>query len=181
MVSPVRQVTTGVDVGFGVFVAEGVFVGAGVKVEMGCRVAVGTGRRVAVGRGRVAVGCNRVAVGSNVGVANGETNSPLEMLIGETVALGRDGCSVAVAVLVARSARSVGVELVVGVKVGSAVAVGCGASVVRATRPSRQVPRIRTSTARKAQPAKTIKVTRPPPATANRRANRRVSSSSAAL
>jgi hypothetical protein len=117
-------------------------------------------------------------VGGDVGVASGETSPSLEMLTGETVALGRNGCSVAVAVLVA---RSVGVELVVGVKVGSAVAVGCGVSVVRATRPSRQVPRIRASTTRKAQPAKTITVTRPPPATNNRRANWRVCSSSAAL
>jgi hypothetical protein len=117
-------------------------------------------------------------VGDNVGVASGETSPPPEMLTGETVALGRSGCSVAVTVLVARSVR---VELVVGVKVGDAVAVGCGVSVARATRPNRQVPRIRASTTRKAQPAKTARVTRPPPATNNRRANRRVCSSSAAL
>jgi hypothetical protein len=171
MVSPVRQVTRVVAVGLGVFVAEGVLVGPRVEVGMDRWVAVGNGRRVAVGRGRV-------AVGGNVGVASGESNPLPEMLTGETVALGKDGCSVAVAVLVARAA---GVELVVGVKVGVAVAVGCGVSVVRATRPSRTVPTIRATTARKTQPAKTTRVSKPPPATNNRRASRRVCGSSAAL
>jgi hypothetical protein len=190
MVSPVRQVTWRVDVGLGVFVAEGVLVGARVKVGMGRRVAVGNGRRVAKVCGRVAVGRGQLAVGDNIGVVRGETNSPLEMLTGETVAVGGNGCGVAVAVSVICSVR---VRVAVGVQVGDGdgdgvadgcvVAVGCGVSVVRATRPSRGAPRIRASTARKAQPAKTTSATspRPPPTANHRRAVWRVCCFSAAL
>jgi len=169
--SPARQVTSGVAVGGRVVVAEGVNVGPRVKVGAGLRVAVGHGRRVAVGRGWVAVGCS-------IGVASGETNSSPGVLTGETVAVGWNGCGVAVAVLVA---RSVGVKLIVGVRVGGGVAVGCGVPVAPATRPSREVPKIRARTTRKAQQANTIRVTRLPPTTSNRRASRRVCSPSAAL
>jgi UDP-3-O-[3-hydroxymyristoyl] glucosamine N-acyltransferase len=47
MVSPVRQVTSGVAVGVRVVVAEGVNVGARVKVGASGRMAVGKGRLVA--------------------------------------------------------------------------------------------------------------------------------------
>jgi hypothetical protein len=123
-------------------------------------------------------------VGGNNGVASGETSPPPEMLTGETVALGWDGCNVAVAVLVTCSVR---VKVVVGVQVGDGVAdgcviaAGCGVSVARATTPGRKVTKIRASTARRAQPAKIPRVTRPPPTANNRRAKRRVCRSSAVL
>ncbi len=185
MVSPYRQVTRGVAVGIRVLVAEGVLVGVRVKMGADRRVAVGNRRRVAAGR-RVAVGSGRLvaadrgweAVGCSLGAASGETNSSPGVLTGATVAVGWDGCGVAVAVLVA---GSVGFELVGGVKVGGGVAVGCGVSVARATKPGRKVPKIRTSTTRKAQPANTSRVTRLPPTTNNRRASWRVCSPFAAL
>jgi tetrahydrodipicolinate N-succinyltransferase len=82
-----------------------------------------------------------------------------------------NGSDVAVAVLVA---CSVGVELVVGVQVADGVIVGCGVSVTRATRPSREGPRIRTRAVRQAQTANTARAARPPPAASNRRAGQRV-------
>jgi hypothetical protein len=178
MMSPVRQVIKGVDVGARVVVARGVLVGARVKAEASRRVAVGNGRRVAMGHARVAVGRARVAVGGNACVASGETNSSPGLFTGEIVAVAGAGCGVAVAVLVA---HSVGIERVVGVKVGEGMAVGCGVSVTRAKRSSCGAPSIRPTAVMQAQPANTTKATRPPAATSNRRARWRLCSLFAAL
>jgi hypothetical protein len=122
-----------------------------------------------------------VAVGHGVGVANSEPNAPAGSISGEAVAVGGNGCGVAVTVSVT---HSVGVELAVGVQVADGVAVGSGVSVTRPRMPNRGAARLiktRATIARTMQPTSITIAPRPPPTTSIPTLGRLVGSPPAAL